>query len=565
MPSEPRPVPTEDQLLDQAAASGPFGRAAIYLRLSGPGWLQGAVTLGGGSLAGALYLGILAGPHLLWLQPFAMLCGIVMLAAIAYVTLSTGANPVETMSRTISPTLAIGWIVATIVADLVFCIAQFALANSTVTQNLLPSLADSATAPWLVGLVLAVLSLGIVWVYDSGGRGIRIFENVLKVMVGVVVLSFFGVVVSLTLGDRLDWGAAFAGLIPDFSQLAEPTPALAASASATGENASIWNSLITDQQRSYIIAAAGAAVGINMTFLLPFSLLKRRWGRRQRGLAIFDLSIGLFIPFVVATSFLVIAAWAAFYNRADDVFAADGSVQPSMARSYDASVDAFLSRKHADQLAAATPEQGTAWRAEWREALSEPDRQMAARLAQRDARQLAETLTPFLGERGARLTFGVGVLAMAWSTMIVHMLMNGLAFSALVKRYDNRKVFMIGAAMPAIAGVLAPALWTGPSRAALAIPAAVIATTLLPIAYFGFMLLMNSRVALGDRQPRGGRRLWWNTLMFIATGGATTASVWALLNNGTPGHIGLVALALLFLIGIVGFLRKRRLPHASHR
>ncbi|MGH8019887.1 MAG: divalent metal cation transporter, partial [Opitutaceae bacterium] len=328
MPSSSDPVPTEDQLLDEAAASGPLRRAAIYLRLSGPGWLQGAVTLGGGSLAGALYLGILAGPHLLWLQPFAMICGVIMLGAIAYVTLSTSANPVETMSRTLSPVLAVAWIVATIVADLVFCIAQFALANSTVTQNLLPSLADSTIAPWLVGIVLAVLSLSIVWVYDSGGRGIRIFENVLKVMVGVVVLSFFGVVVSLTLGGRLDWGAAFAGLVPDFSQLAEPTPTLAESAAATGENASIWNGIITDRQRSNIIAAAGAAVGINMTFLLPFSLLKRKWGQRQRGLAIFDLSIGLFIPFVVATSFLVIAAWAAFYNRADDVLAADGSVQP---------------------------------------------------------------------------------------------------------------------------------------------------------------------------------------------------------------------------------------------
>ncbi|MGH8017951.1 MAG: DUF7133 domain-containing protein, partial [Opitutaceae bacterium] len=368
-------------------------------------------------------------------------------------------------------------------------------------------------------------------VYDSGGRGIRIFENVLKVMVGVVVLSFFGVVVSLTLGGRLDWGAAFAGLVPDFSQLAEPTPALAASASATGENASIWNGIITDRQRSNIIAAAGAAVGINMTFLLPFSLLKRRWGRRQRGLAIFDLSIGLFIPFVVATSFLVIAAWAAFYNRADDVLVADGSVQPAMARAYDASVDVFLACKHGGEFASATPEARTAWRA----TLAEADRQMAAKLAQRDARQLADTLTPFLGERGARLVFGAGVLAMAWSTMIVHMLMNGLAFSALIKRYDNRKVFMIGALMPAIAGVLAPALWTGPSRAALAIPASVIATTLLPIAYFGFLLLMNSRAALGERRPRGGQRLLWNVLMCIATAGATMASVWALLNQSTAG------------------------------
>src|SRR5690606_33747675 len=173
------------------------------------------------------------------------------------------------------------WILATIAADLVFCIAQFALANSTVTQNLIPSLSTSSIAPWVVGSVLALLSLAIVYLYDSGGRGIRIFENVLKIMVGVVVVSFFGVVISLTLGGRLDWGAAFAGMVPDFSQLTKPTPGLAEAAAATGDDASVWNTIVANQQRGRIIAAFGAAVGINMTFLLPFTLLKRGWGIRQ--------------------------------------------------------------------------------------------------------------------------------------------------------------------------------------------------------------------------------------------------------------------------------------------
>ncbi len=544
---------SEQQLLDHAATLSPAGRAKIYLKLSGPGWLQGAVTLGGGSLAGALYLGILGGPHLLWLQPFAMLCGVTLLAAIAYVTLSTDERPVETMSRHISPVLAIAWILATIVADLVFCIAQFALANSTVTQNLIPGLAESQKAPWIVGTILAVISLSIVRVYDSGGRGIRIFENVLKVMVAIVVLSFFGVVISLTMAGRLDWAAAFKGmLVPNLAYLVTPSPELAAAAAETGSNASIWSGMITDQQRSNIIAAAGAAVGINMTFLLPYSLLKRGWGTRERGLAIFDLSVGLLIPFIIATSFLVLAASAAFHTRTDDVLAADGSVRPAMARAYSASVDKFLQRAHGEAFTTAAPEAKQALR----EGLAEPDRRLAAMLAARDARQLAETLTPFLGQRGANLIFGAGVLAMAWSTMIVHMLMNGLAFSALLKRYDSRRIFMIGAAMPAIAGVLAPALWTGPSRAALAIPAAVIATTLLPIAYFGFLLLINSRAALGSERPEGWRRVRWTVLLSLATLAATVASVWALLNQGTLGQVGLAVLAALFLVAIVGFARR---------
>ena len=38
-----------------------------------------------------------------------------------------------------------------------------------------------------------------------------------------------------------------------------------------------------------MIAAAASAVGINMTFFMPFVLLRRKWGREHRGLAKFDL------------------------------------------------------------------------------------------------------------------------------------------------------------------------------------------------------------------------------------------------------------------------------------
>ena len=52
-------------------------KLGIYTKLSGPGWIQAAVTLGGGSLVGALYLGVIGGYEFMWLQPLAMLCGII--------------------------------------------------------------------------------------------------------------------------------------------------------------------------------------------------------------------------------------------------------------------------------------------------------------------------------------------------------------------------------------------------------------------------------------------------------------------------------------------------------
>ena len=75
------PSDNKHAMLAEAEGAPLLKRFGIYTKLSGPGWLQGAITLGGGSLAGALYLGVIAGFGLLWLQPLAMLCGIVMCVA----------------------------------------------------------------------------------------------------------------------------------------------------------------------------------------------------------------------------------------------------------------------------------------------------------------------------------------------------------------------------------------------------------------------------------------------------------------------------------------------------
>ena len=110
-----------------------------YGRQSGPGWIQAAVTLGGGSLVSSLYLGVIGGYEFLWLQPLAMLCGIVMLAAISHVTLSKeeySDRPFRLIKKSISPALAWGWLIATVVANVVFCSSQFALATDTIQTNI---------------------------------------------------------------------------------------------------------------------------------------------------------------------------------------------------------------------------------------------------------------------------------------------------------------------------------------------------------------------------------------------------------------------------------------------
>ena len=110
------------------------------------------------------------------------------------------------------------------------------------------------------------------------------------------------------------------GLIPNFSLLTNPAPTLQPAIEATGDYAVHWQTVVANVQRDKIITAFATAVGINMTFLLPYSMLKKKWGGEHRQLAIVDLSIGLVIPFVLATGCVVIAAASQFHNQHQDVF-----------------------------------------------------------------------------------------------------------------------------------------------------------------------------------------------------------------------------------------------------
>ena len=123
------------EILSDAQARGPLSTLGAYFRLSGPGWLQSAITLGGGSLGGALYLGVIGGSSMLWLQMVAILIGVIMLSAISYVTLSTGKRPYAAINEYVNPVLGAGWITATILANMIWILPQFSLCYDALDKN----------------------------------------------------------------------------------------------------------------------------------------------------------------------------------------------------------------------------------------------------------------------------------------------------------------------------------------------------------------------------------------------------------------------------------------------
>ena len=349
-------IQRDRQRLAEAMQRPLTGRLGTYFRLSGPGWIASAITLGGGSLASSLYLGVLGGYSLMWLQPLAMVMGVIMLAAIGYVTLSTGERPFRAINEHVSPVLGWGWALAVAAANVIWCMPQHSLAGGVLGQNLLPGLLgqDGSLSNWahntfgetsefladnadklIVSLVILVICTVITWSYDRGGWGLRLYEIVLKIVVGIIVLCFLGVVIRLTFSTQpLDWGAIFRGLVPDFGQFWRPADTFGPLLDAIGAEGTaareFWVAKIVAEQRDVMISAAATAVGINMTLMFPYTMLRKGWTKEFRGLSIFDLSTGMFIPYVLATGFVVIAAASQFHTKLPVGFseftASDGTV-----------------------------------------------------------------------------------------------------------------------------------------------------------------------------------------------------------------------------------------------
>ncbi len=535
--------------IESVVDASPAKKFFTYAKLSGPGWLQGAITLGGGSLAGALFLGSTAGFGAMWVQPLAMICGIIMLSAIAYVTLSTGARPFQAINRHLNPLLGWSWLIATIMANVVWTMPQFSLATGAIQQNLLGG-AEFPVA--YVSIPLLLLGLFVNYLYQSEGAGAKAFDLIIKLMVAIIVLSFFAVVVALLTAGQLPVGKLLGGYVPNPLALFKPMETYEPLLAQT-QFREFWEAKITDQQRDVTFAAFGSAVGINMTFLLPYTLLKKRWGKKHRGLSITDLSIGLFVPFFLATSCVVIASASSFHGKATlpegaDLIAAQSAVINTIG------VDTVADK-----------------------GVGDADVLLEAMLQKRDAGALAVTLEPFAGKVISQRIFGVGVLGMAVSTVIILMLMNGLAVQEAFSKKsaptaagqanisNNKMLFFIGCTISGLAGCSFPIFWAGESKAALAVPTSVIGGSLIPIAYFTFLLMMNSKKILGEHRPEGKARVIWNVLMIFATTIATLGSVWVLEGKthapGWQGNIavgGLVFLVVLFSVGLFSFLKKER-------
>jgi hypothetical protein len=532
--------------LVRATEVGGLQKYKTYARLSGPGWLQSAITLGGGSLAGALFLGVIGGYSILWVQLVAMILGVIMLCAISYVTLSTGRSPFEAMRTEINPVLAWGWLIATLLANLVWALPQYSLAYGAVSQNLFPeAFADGGTgSKYLVSGLIFIAVTAITLCYGKEGMGIKVYEWVLKGIVAGIVLCFMGVVLKISTSS-VDFNllGTLSGFIPDLSILTTPGDVFLPLLKEI-EHVGIrefWTAQIVDTQRERMVGAAATAVGINMTFLLPYSMLSKKWGKEHRGLAIFDLSTGMVIPYVLAVSCVVIASAYMFHGQPYDGLLVEENGQ---VRVVEDSAGAKDFTKLISKRKGAAPELSDL-------EVGQAETRLAAMLVPRSTGNFANSLSALSGEGSiSQFIFGLGVLAMALSTISILCLISGFVFCEALGAPHGGTIHKAGI-LTGLFGVFWPVFWDGGSKAYLAVVTSTFGYVLFPIACLAFFLMMNSSRLLKDDLPRGKSRLIWNLLLgtsLLITGLAAghTATTKTLPNGFPIGTVGLgVFLALV--------------------
>ena len=551
----------ESRILQEVENESLAVRIKTYFRLSGPGFLQSALSLGGGSLASSLYLGVLTGYSMLWLQPVAMIMGIIMLSALGYITLVTNERPFKAINKHVNPVLGWGWALASLLASIVWALPQFSLATSVIQQNLMPGTfgeegpLNGISGMLVVSFILLFITLFISWNYDRGRKGIRIYEWTLKGVVALIVICFMGVVIRLTfVTGTVNWAELGRGLIPNPALFFRPAAGFLPLLEGLSETSrAYWSALIVARQQDVMAAALSSAVGINMTFLFAYSMLSRRWGPEYRGLMKFDLSIGMLIPFMLVTSCVVIAAASQFHTIPQpgvmEELRVDSAADQKQLNQYHALLEGRVMYEFAETDLTQQQIDGHI------EGLGREDHVMAATLITRDAFDLSLSLEPLLGSVFGHFIFGIGVLGMALSSITLMMIISGFVVCEILDRPQSGWAFRLGALIPAL-GILGPFFWNQ-AYFWLAIPTSVITLLLLPIAYITFFLMMNNKALMGKHMPVGYSRITWNFLMILAIISITTASLYMLWTSGGVWGFGAFFFFLL-LVGIAEWYKRRR-------
>ncbi len=453
---DPEKIQQEVAELDALERMPLLPKAAGYIKRTGPGLLQSAMTLGAGSATASVVAGASFGYKLLWVQPVAMFLGVMMLAALGNVVLTTGERPYKAFGREMSKTLVFLWALGTIMSSIIWHFPQYGLAAgaakdlATMAGGTMSTVAADGTtsltgAGWAVSFGVGILILAIntftVFSYGSSSRGIKIYEWFLRTVIALIVVMF-AIVVAVSF-SKIDWAEMGKGYIGWYG-----IPGI------NGPNGG--------KHMTLVLGMLGAAVGINMTFLYPYSILAKGWGPHHKKLARWDLGMSMFLPFAMVTSLVIVAMTVTGVYEGTDT-------------------------------------------------LNETLKPVAA----------AASLSNVLGKDLGRIVFDLGLVAMTCTAISTHMVVCGFTLCEMFGLEYTKTRFRLFALAPAIGivGVVTNLPFWFP------VAASAVCFAMLPIAYLSFLIMNNKRSYIGDAVGKGLPRLIFNLLLVAALTMATIGSL----------------------------------------
>jgi len=251
------------------------------LQLSGPGFMDSALTLGAGTLAAAMLSGAAFGYKTLWLLWVSMGLGLFMMAAMARFTCRGRFRIIRVQNQ------RHGWVVGSLLTALVgtaavaviFNYGQYSLGTHLI-ESLTPLLGFEFPRQynWLVYMLITsflILSYG-----RKGRRGIVVVETFMKLSIALMLVCFGACLVLV----GIDWKSFIQGML---------TPWLPSGMAGL----------------DLFIASSAAAIGVMDWVFFHYAGLARGWGRKHESQARFDIVVGLFLPFILV-NYLVIAVFA---------------------------------------------------------------------------------------------------------------------------------------------------------------------------------------------------------------------------------------------------------------
>lgn len=265
-----------------------FQRTAGYVKLSGPGFMNAAFTLGAGSFASSVTLGAAYGYDMLWIPLYSFSIGIFMLALAARFVTQTDIPVIKAQDKyhgKFFGSFATG-LVACFIASIVYSFGQYALGSDALTS--LFQVLNINIPKSISWIFLVVISVPLSLMYGSGEnpKGVRFVENAMKVMIGIM-LVVFGAVLCVT---GINVPAMIKGLL---------IPKL-----PSGLDGIIM-----------MIGSLTATIGVMDWMLFNNGMISRGYSEEHETLGRFDAFFGGLLPVTLILSFVSIAFAEAFAGK----------------------------------------------------------------------------------------------------------------------------------------------------------------------------------------------------------------------------------------------------------